>query len=499
MSSLISNTMTITETVYKFLSDFSSQTKNPVIDFSTLVAFVKKKVEQGSAGDQNISMFRDAAGTLLAAELENLALNGICSLAYDDVHIKTITFSEYYISLIRNAYSEYSQNNELPFPNEEIMGLSIPQELVTSVNVREDLIKWFQYDEKSKDIILRLQFPEDFKSVIITSGLFFRDLLPMVLAKIRVYLRVKRNLNYIQNKMSGLFNQKDHLSLKEMMDTVFDKPEHAAETIRKPTDFSYRFWTSLANLIIQEFKPKASKLADEINYAQAAYITGYYNAYFKSQVQQSRDEEAAIKHLDTTLKKAPYHFTITDIYNFTDKRGVLLTKKYSKNSLHTYLKEKTSSAEKQGLPELLRLKTADNREYFIHKEVYIPLTIKKVEDASFRFRKQYIDEWSVEMKQFRKPPQAKDDRTFQRDLEEKLPKDDPILASLLRFDLLFLLKEEATLKYETSQEISRYFQKDGKGLVPLPEIFRLKREELLSYAKTLLPVWQTIPFLSGLI
>lgn len=487
------------EIIYELVKDYSSRTKNPVMEFSSLLAYIKKNAEKFTKKNSAFAILNEAPETVLVAELENLAVNGTCSLTYDDVHIKTIYFSDFYISLIKQSYAAYKENNDLPFPNEDILGLSLPQELVTTINVREDFIKWLSYEEKSKEAILRLQFPEDFRTLVITSSLFFSDLLPLALSKIRVYLRVKRNLNYIQNKMIGLFPEKDRIALREMMDAVFDKPEHAASTMKNPTEFSFRFWASLANQIILEFKPKANKLADEICFAQAAYLVGFYNAFFKSKLQTSRDEEFALKHLELLLKKSPYFFSITDIYNFRDKKGVPLLKKYSKDKLHTYIKTKISRGEGDSLPELLHIKAAGNKEYFIQKDMYIPLTVKKAEDASLHYRKLYIDTWMEEMKQFRKPQESLSDRAFERDLEDRFGKEDPFLQTLLRFEILFLLKDEANLSYETAKEIARYFAKEEKALIPLSGILKLKREELLSYARSLLPVWQTIPVISGLI
>lgn len=91
------------------------------------------------------------------------------------------------------------------------------------------------------------------------------------------------------------------------------------------------------------------------------------------------------------------------------------------------------------------------------------------------------------------------DLAFLKNINIQLKNHFPMLNSLLNYDLLYLAHKDAGPAKSESNEIGRIFHKKKMMLIPLPEIFRLNRKELLAEAKTHLPVWESIPILRNII
>jgi hypothetical protein len=255
----------------------------------------------------------------------------------------------------------------------------------------------------------------------------------------------------------------------------------------------------LANLIIQEFKQKTNKLEEEHSFCQAAYLIGYYNAYYKSIVQKKKTTQSAFKQFDTLIRKSPYVFTLTDIQNFKDPQGAPLIKKTSREQLLNHLGQKTKVEDKNVLPEIIRVKAADRAEYYIHKALLLSIVIQKVGKAATHLEKEYVNEWINELKNLKKPSTIQDDAEFLKDLSNRLKTYDPVLWSLLRFDLLFFAYEEGLAKQEVLNQVVDYFKVSEKKLVSVDKILGLDREELLNRVKLHLPIWQNIPVLKGFV
>jgi hypothetical protein len=477
---------------------YTKRSKKASIPFDQFISFAKTYLDKQNGDREEIQLLKDGTTSVVTADLEALAGEGRCGLEYEDVTIKTIHFPDYFIELIHEEYDKLRDKPELPFPDESTLGVEIPPNLVTNLDVKQDFVAWLDYEELSKPVILRLDFPEGIRVMVLTSSILFNHLLRMTLSKIKRYITDKRNVNYVYSKLETMFAQKK-AAIKEMLDDIMLQQNKALGSITKPTDFSFRFWSALANLILQEYKQKTNKLPDEHSYCQAAYLVGYYNAYHKGVEQKEKSVHDAYKQLEKQLRRKPYIFTLADITNFRDERGIPLTKKYTREGLHNYLGKKTKPQEEGALPEIVRVKGLDKRDHFIQKDVVPPLVTAKVKALSSLLNKQYREEWLEQLKHYRKAPEMLEDVKFVDDIVRRVKNEDPLLLALLRFDLLYLAYEEGNCSREVSDEIASYFDRQRKTLIPIDRILRLDREELLKDAKIHLPLWQNIPLVGGLI
>jgi len=337
-------------------------------------------------------------------------------------------------------------------------------------------------------------FPEDISSLVITAGLLSHKMLEYSVQKIKIYLNYQKNAAYMQQKLRAIFKQRD-LAIKELYNKVIARPGQAVSSITEPTDFSFRFWAHLASLIIQEFRAKDNIPAEEQSICQAAYLLGFYNVHYQGIAQKKKESETALRYLELRLRKQPYFFSLTDIYNLKDPKGILLTRKYSKEALHDFLEQKLQIDEDQNLPEFIRLKTENKKQYYIHKEVLLPLCLKKTYETAREYKERYVEEWTLLLKEFKKSEIMTDDMAFLHDLETRLKSEDTLLHALLSFDILFLALEEAEISYEVAQEAERLFDKKHRSLAPLDKILGLERKALLAEARMHLPIWEAFPII----
>ncbi|HUX13018.1 MAG TPA: hypothetical protein VMW87_08300, partial [Spirochaetia bacterium] len=312
--------------------------------------------------------------------------------------------------------------------------------------------------------------------------------------KVRNYLRSARNASYVQQKMAALFRQRD-LSLKEMINSILATPDQAVATVLGPTDFTFQFWTHLSSNIIREFGPKADKLAEEHAYLQAAYVLGYYNVYYRGIQQKNLERETALKQFELRLRKKPYAYTIGDMINFTDSKGLLLSKRYPLEAMHDLLNKKTTPPDERSLPEIIRVRTQSKKDFYLGKEFVLPLFGERLFLVSEELKSHYADTWCEALRNDETPRVMLDNAVFEEDVKAQAAARDPLFFALLNYDLLYLCAQESGLTGNAANEVNRLFDTRAGKLKSLAELLGLDRETLRRDALLLLPFWQAIPVL----
>jgi hypothetical protein len=481
------------------LKAYTQRIRSADFTFPPFLEFAQKFAERYSHERPALRVFRKNAPLALTAELESLTRAGGCSLTYTGGRINTVSYSGYYSDVIQKAFKEMEDDQERPFPNESSLSLVIPRDLIRPVEVKEEFVSLLHDRDPENPQIYRLNFPEGVDGFVITSNLISLKLLEYTVHKIKGYLNTERNADYMRNKLRGVFRQRDR-ALKDALKNVQTLSRQAIESVRKPTDFSFQFWTHLATSIIGEYRGKKDKLPKEHGYCQAAYMIGFYNIYYKGVCQRERDSKTALNNVYTRMKKAPYVFTFSEIREFKDTHGVPFSKRYSLQDLTRFLEDKTTSLTgEQSLPEIIRVKANDRKDYFISRDTYIPLLLKKIDEDGMHYRAVYIEEWTTKLNQYRKTSTMMSDADFLDDITERVAKDDPLLSSMLRHEIIYLLKVESKLGYDIAPDVERLFHSSGKSLIPLNEVLKLCRKELLAAAKKHLPFWKTDPLVKSLV
>lgn len=482
----------------RILQSLVRRTRNARVAYQALIAYAEKYLANAADEDPSLEVFADNPANLMAAFLVELEEQGRVSLTYADGAITSVFYPDYYRGLIHDAYDRLDQRPDGPFPNDDAIPVPIPNDLITPIDIKSDFVRWLGRSDDESAAILRIMYPEDIHSMIVSSDLLPDHLPKMAVQKIRQYLRSEKNVGYIRSKLAGIFRQRE-MAMKDMLSSILTTPDQALKTIFKPTDFTFHFWTQLSSTIIKEYSQKKDKLDEEHSHCQAAYMIGYYNVYHRGVLQRKRDAESALKALESKLRRSPFTYTISEIHGFTDSRGVPLTKKYSLQDVNSYIAERLMPEENRGLPPMVRVKAADGKEYYLYKDYIFNVTLDRVFDARKGFRDYYVDSWSEALRARRKTPEMTDDNRFSEAVEERLKREEPLLASLLNYNTLYLARQETSIPSDLADEIGELFNPKGTALRSVPEILNLERRKLYSDARLLLPFWLAIPLLSKIV
>jgi len=135
---------------------------------------------------------------------------------------------------------------------------------------------------------------------------------------------------------------------------------------------------------------------------------------------------------------------------------------------------------------------------FMNKEKYLSLTLRKIQEDSRELHSQYIDEWKDVLGDFKRLKMMNDRNLFVEDIALRVRNMDPVLTMLMKFDYLLLCLEETKPPREVYVETERLFNRSRDNFRSLDEIFRLDRKSLYNNAKSMLPVWKTLPVIGPL-
>jgi hypothetical protein len=485
--------MSTPEDMYKIIKLHYSRGGTPEIGVDDLVKFAKSYAVKNSEEDTNLEDLEMRTKDTVLSHLIQLENRGSCVLEYSGGIPEKVFVTEVYLNLLKKEYEKQNQQPERPFPQPDSLRFPIPHKLANRVNIKSDFVQWIERGKEDDTSLVIIQFPEGINSMIVTSGMIPTSLLDLSVQKIKQYMRQGRNGSYMQQKLVSIFRSKS-VATKNLIKSISTTSREVVHTITEPTDFTFHFWTQLSSLVIKDYAKKRDKLAEEHSFIQAAYFIGFYTVHFRAMVQREKDVQTSLKNLEQNLRKKPYAYTITDIYNFKDERGNLLTKKYTRNHLHAFLEENTKGSGRE-LPDIIRLKAPNNTEYFIYKDLYIELLLEKIDRASLYYQRDILNRWIDHLKQEKRLPEMKDDQLFKMSVETMTTEEDPLLMGLLNYNILFLLGKEVRLHGAVRDDYASLFEKDKKNLKPVHTILGLDRQKLLSEAKLHLPFWQTVPVL----
>jgi hypothetical protein len=468
---------------------FALQQKRPQLDLAEFVGFVKLNLQRFVLKNPVLEDFAQRTEAQITTYLRLLAERGLCQLEYDGPEIRGIRYPRFFIDIIHRAYALLENRPQDPFPSEKSLGISFPPDQVMEVNIKTDFVSILANPPEAAPEILRLVFPENLADVLVTQDLVRRKLLEMSLAKLREYLNTRSNVGFVTHRLLPALRGNEHV-LRDTINSIVTKSSRALASLTEPTDFSFRFWTHFVNLIIAEYRERMDHTVDEIGHCQAGYLIGFFITYFRGLSQKESEKSQQLRRFENQFRKAPYAYTIKDLYSVKDERGQPLIRATTQDTFVQFLESRTRLEGVKGLPEIARLKAVNGQEYYLHRELIIPFAIKRLYERRELLRNSYIENWSQAIKDGRRFPAMYNDRAFLIDLEAMLKAQDPLLHALLNYNLLFLAKDAAKLNYDQAKELDRWLNERQAQLEPLDRLFSLERKALLDDARLRVPVWQ---------
>jgi hypothetical protein len=467
------------------------------VDKLEFINFVKNYAGRYTLKFPQLESFIERTEGMVNTYLRVLSERGLCSLEKEGQEDRWIFFSRYFIEALHKAYKAIEAKPELSFPIAEDLKITIPEHLITELNIKTDFVSALGEMQTEKTQILRVTFPQLINPLLITSDLVERKLIELAVQKLRVYLESKNNASYILHRLHPALRGNER-GLRDMISAVMTKPGKAVGTILEPSDFSFRFWAHFANLVLQEHKDISEKTAEEHSYCQAAYLLGFYNVHYRGRQQKQNEKSILVKKFDTQFHKYPYAYTLKDLYNVRDVKGVPLIRQNTKDVFLEYLEKKTKTESYEKLPELVRLKTIHGKNYYIHKDLLVPLFVKMLHEQANEIKDYYVDEWVKLLKENKRIMAMSEDQEFSRDLDITLKNRAPFLYSLLNYSLLYLAKEQGKINYDMARTMDQVLDEKKGQLHPLPKILGLTRKAVLDDAKLRVPIWRRLTVFRGL-
>ncbi len=468
--------------LFQSLKAFSLKSKSATIDLRQFAASMRPK-----AGEIEVE-----------TALRQLEEQGRCGIAPDKGPAQSVTITDYFLMLLEDEYRSLTVEAAKPFPQEASLPIPIPPSRIVSVDMKSDFATFLSGPSAPEHTVARLVFPEGIEPLVVPRSMASTVLVEAAVAKISAYLSDPRNAGFIESKLISIFKGNDVL-IRQMMEDAAVRPKKASESVFSTSDFAFRFWTYLVNLVLQDFRKKKEKTHLDHGVCQSAYIVGYYSFFRKGQAQKEMEINADRKSLETLVRKAPYVFTFEDLYALTDEKGVPLVSKHSHQFIHSFLDEKSRRQGDESLPFMVRIHVnARNKDYFIQKDLLVPVFLKKLSEAAEELHDQYVSDWVAGMRRHAHVPAMKNDASFQKDVELKVKDGYPFLTSLANAPLLYLARSEANLSPESQEEIHRCFESSGT-LRPLNELMGLFRNMILAEARSYLPIWETMPILRQIV
>jgi hypothetical protein len=274
------------------------------------------------------------------------------------------------------------------------------------------------------------------------------------------------------------------------------RPLDCVSDMQRSGDFVFYFWAFFCNLVKSEFRKKKDLLAEEAAVLQAVCFLDFCNNYYKTLTVKLKEKELAIDELERHLGRAPFLYTMEEIIRFLDNKGIPLLGQYSREELEAHLKAKTTESSSDALPDLLIIRGPEGEQWFVKKARLLPLCARFLVEARPKIKKAVSRRWVKILKDYSREPGMDSDAEFEKLLTKYTADLFPTLSVILQDPKLFLVYTELE-QIQAIQESSRLFKKGI--LIPMSVLLLVKRKDLLTDARILLPFWYTVPVLSEIV
>jgi hypothetical protein len=482
--------------VLQLLRSYASKNKISSIDYHSFAQAVQHQAQQANRTDP---VYRDLSSNpdvVLVPKLFQCARERNLAITTVGGQIDSIALPEYFTELLLAEYRRQEENPDIPFPDDESIHADLPAEWVQAVSVETDLGSLIEVDKDRLAPFYRLIFPEGIRPILVLSPMVADKLLEYAVLKIRQYLRKGGNIDFVRNKLSYAFTGKE-MQLRDALSAILIKPYDALREMRTSgNDMTFPLWAYLASYMKKDIAKKVDKNPEDWSNLQAIYLCEVYNNFYKGKAQRVAERDTAFKTLDLLLRKPPYNFTIDDVTNFRDTMGRPLLGKYTREELEAGLKERTTQAAPGRLPELLMPVTSRGQRWFVAKNRVPPLVIRLLGEARSSIRTSMIAEWKAVLEVYETLSTMEDENAYRLDLEERVSKGWPVLYVLISERIFSLVYNELRGTPDAVPELDRFFSKGD--LVPIDELLDLRRKHLVTDVRNLLPIWYTLPIISGL-
>jgi hypothetical protein len=403
----------------------------------------------------------------------------------------------FYIDLLEAAYLNPDGTVANPFPSAKSLKVRIPPEHLKPLNMGTDMVSYLDNPQSELMPLISLVFQPGLPEALALSTMIPRRLSEMAMLKVRHFLRIKDNKDYLQNKLLPHYQGREG-PLRDLFNRILMRPLDCLNDLENGEDFPYMFWAAFCGLSRSDIVIKTDLLNEDIAIMQSSYILEIINNYFRAKAFKKKEREIALNDLEVGFDQPPHAFSMETIQKFVNSKGVPLLGLYSKEDLQQWLLERVRPATAETLPKILLLEGPADAKRYIKKEHYFNFSVKLLNEARPIIRRAAKDRWVKMLREYGKEISMEKDGDYEKLLQRMVGELCPELMAVLVDKKLYLVCDELEKAQGFIPENSRFFLHGG-ALLPLATIFLMKRRDILAETKALLPFWYSIPLFVAVI
>ncbi|GHV79718.1 hypothetical protein AGMMS49944_15090 [Spirochaetia bacterium] len=481
--------MALKPVLYSILLTYADKMHSPTIDSKDLIKFVSKYAQKYAGGEPEWARWGNDTGKRVWEEMKGLTAEGKCRVLAEGGGNK-IYLPNFYVDLLEGAYESLDDIAGYPFPSEGDLKLTIPPEKVCALSVITDLIVYLDEPPVEPTPFVALLFPTGIPSALLLSSMIPRRLAEAAMLKLRFYLRLHDNKDYLQNKLIPHYDGKEN-QLKDVFHRIMIRPLDSLSNLEDGEDFSYLFWTRFCGIARANILKGNGLLPEEITVLQALYILEVMNAWYRTRAVKKKAQVLAFSELDSQFEQPPYAFSMDDIVQFTNSKGTPLLGQYSEADLQEWLTARLHSNAEEELPPMFLITGPGDEKRYIKKNHYHEFSLKFLTDARLLIKRAVSDRWTGILTEYGEEPAMDNDEQFERLLKRLVSESCPDLMAAMTDEKLYLVCDEMERNGGPLPENARFFNPGGK-LLPLATLLLIKRKDTLAQIRILLPFWYSI-------
>ena len=424
--------------------------------------------------------------------IKTFADEGVLSVIVNKKNI-LIFVPYFYIENVDKIYQDIEKREDVPFPLASDLPSSFPKQLTRKITFDDDFMHLNPTD--SNDFVYLLAFSGSAKSILFPARYTADNLLSLSIKKIQLYFRKDETKDYLQKRLL-IANPSKDATVRSFVMKIQSKDMGLVRSI-KDADDNYLLWGQLCAFIKQDIDKKNEKLPEEESLLAAVSIIDFLNNYYRGTHQKDLQKQTALKNLGFAFQRPPYYFTIKNITDFVDSRGIPLLGQYEQTDLTDYLQRKTSICENFSVPDILTFRNSNGERFYVYADKVIPLLISLVTECRTQVKDACIAKWVQLLKNFRQDSSMRNNEAFDRFVKEVCEVEANNIYAILNAPFMSALILDQKINDIQAGEIARLYP-DGKQ-ASYSDILMLSRVELLNDAKILLPFYYTLPVISSII
>ena len=487
--------MTQRTDLYSILVAYANKNNSPYIEIESFLDFLGRFAKKHSTEQPEWLKWVNDVSVKFWAELSPLVEEDKCELLADTANGR-VYMPYFYLELLKKSFQNAEEDADLPFPSEESLKITLPENQTRLLSSENDILSYLENPQESDIPILKVHFPDDGGSALILASMIPRRLTEVAVLKIRNYLRKAGNTEYALHKIAPQLQGKESY-VRDLFNQIILRPLECYNAIAGGGEFSFLFWAHFSILIKNDIKKKKERLSEDIAAFQSVVFIDVISGYYKSQAVKQREAELAFKSLENHLAKPPFLYTLDQMLKFTSSKGVLLLGQYTEEELETWLREKTTKSVDNQLPVLLIVQGPDGERFYVPKDKMLALCARLLAEGRVKVMEEITKHWQKLMLEFQSEPAMERDGEFEKLLIKITGKLCPVLTSMLEDPKLLLVYEEMEHSQNGTPSPVAIF---NKGLLlPYSSLLFLRRKDILTDTKLVLPFWYFLPIISAII